>query len=147
MNRILFLCTGNYYRSRLAEELFNHHAERTGLAWRAGSRGLAIELGKDNEGPLSSHVLRFLEQSGVCVGGSERYPRQCTLEELAAATLVVAVKEAEHRPLLRDRFPGWEARVTYWHVHDIDVDAPGKALPEIAVQVEALVTRLLDGMA
>jgi protein-tyrosine phosphatase len=40
---ILFLCTGNYYRSRFAEELFNHHAERAGLYWVAQSRGLALE--------------------------------------------------------------------------------------------------------
>ena len=24
---VLFLCTGNYYRSRFAEELFNHEAD------------------------------------------------------------------------------------------------------------------------
>jgi hypothetical protein len=26
MKSVLFLCTGNYYRSRFAEELFNHRA-------------------------------------------------------------------------------------------------------------------------
>jgi len=36
---VLFLCTGNYYRSRHAEAVFNHHAERLGLGWRAVSRG------------------------------------------------------------------------------------------------------------
>ena len=35
---VLFLCTGNYYRSRFAEELFNHHAERAGDDWIAQSR-------------------------------------------------------------------------------------------------------------
>jgi protein-tyrosine phosphatase len=40
---ILFLCSGNYYRSRFAEEQFNHHAELAGLDWVAQSRGLALE--------------------------------------------------------------------------------------------------------
>ncbi|MGM4967020.1 hypothetical protein AB7714_26215 [Tardiphaga sp. 1201_B9_N1_1] len=31
---VLFLCTGNYYRSRYAEELFNHLARRAGLTGR-----------------------------------------------------------------------------------------------------------------
>jgi protein-tyrosine-phosphatase len=38
MKRVLFLCTGNYYRSRFAELLFNYRARSTGLAWEASSR-------------------------------------------------------------------------------------------------------------
>ena len=40
---VLFLCTGNYYRSRFAEVLFNSVAGKMGLPWRASSRGLALE--------------------------------------------------------------------------------------------------------
>ena len=36
---VLFLCTGNYYRSRFAESLFNSVAGKMGLPWRASSRG------------------------------------------------------------------------------------------------------------
>ena len=50
---VLFLCTGNYYRSRFAEELFNHQAERADLDWIAQSRGLALERGAYNVGPIS----------------------------------------------------------------------------------------------
>jgi protein-tyrosine phosphatase len=50
---VLFLCTGNYYRSRFAEELFNHHAERCGIGWVAHSRGLALERGTHNIGYIS----------------------------------------------------------------------------------------------
>ena len=51
--RVLFLCTGNYYRSRFAEILFNQLAPTRGLNWRADSRGLArlweLERGADFE--------------------------------------------------------------------------------------------------
>ncbi len=43
-NRVLFLCTGNYYRSRYAEEIFNHQAGLEGLGWHAFSRGVAENL-------------------------------------------------------------------------------------------------------
>jgi protein-tyrosine phosphatase len=58
MKTLLFLCTGNYYRSRYAEELFNHGAGRAGLAWTAFSRGLAIERRAGNVGPLSPFALQ-----------------------------------------------------------------------------------------
>ena len=35
INRVLFLCTGIYYRSRFAEHFFNWLAETDGLPWRA----------------------------------------------------------------------------------------------------------------
>ena len=50
---ILFLCTGNYYRSRLAEVLFNSVAGKMGLPWQASSRGLALERGVNNVGPMA----------------------------------------------------------------------------------------------
>ena len=33
---------------------------------------------------------------------------------------MIAIKEAEHRPLIGKRFPHWVNRVEYWHIHDID---------------------------
>src|SRR5947199_205561 len=49
---VLFLCTGNYYRSRFAEVLFNSVAGKMGLTWRASSRGLAY-LHRYHEGTLA----------------------------------------------------------------------------------------------
>ncbi|MBN2191381.1 MAG: hypothetical protein JW751_01075 [Polyangiaceae bacterium] len=39
--QVLFLCTGNYYRSRFAEAVFSHGASQRAVGWRALSRGLA----------------------------------------------------------------------------------------------------------
>src|SRR6185369_2827587 len=38
--RVLFLCSGNYYRSRFAELFFNHLPAAEGLSYRADSAGL-----------------------------------------------------------------------------------------------------------
>lgn len=117
---ILFLCTGNYYRSRFAELLFNALAEERGLPWRAESRGLALERGANNFGPIARSTVEALIARGITISDSVRFPIQLTTEDLQGAKRVVALKEAEHRPLLADRYSGWEDRVEYWHVHDID---------------------------
>ena len=143
MKRVLFLCTGNYYRSRFAEHLFNDRARSAGLAWEASSRALAIERGKDNVGPMSIHAVEALAERGVRVS-TGRLPLPCTVEDLRSADLTIAVQEAEHCPLLSQRFAGWEARVTYWHVHDVEVETPANALAEIDRHVEKLITSLGD---
>ena len=145
MKHVLFLCTGNYYRSRFAEHLFNVRARSAGLGWEASSRALAIERGKDNVGPMSIHAVEALAERGVRVS-TERLPLPCTVEDLLSADMVIAVQEAEHRPLLSERFAGWERRVTYWHVHDIDGLAPAHALAEIDRHVEELITSLAGSM-
>lgn len=144
MKTVLFLCTGNYYRSRFAEELFNHHAEHAGLDWVAQSRGLALERGVFNIGPISPFALRALREMAVTTRGADRFPQQCTTDDLVGADFVVAVKEAEHRPLMRERFAEWEHRLNYWNVHDVEDVAPAEALPLLAQEVRTLFLRLCE---
>ncbi|HEX3152860.1 MAG TPA: hypothetical protein VHR66_32610 [Gemmataceae bacterium] len=142
MPTVLFLCTGNYYRSRHAEEVFNHFAAAAGIAWSATSRGLALEMGIHNVGPMSRSTQARLTALGIPYGPDLRMPAHLTEDDLHAANLVVALKEAEHRPLVIERFPFWVERIEYWAVHDVDFAPPEQALPEIEEQVKALVQRL-----
>ncbi len=119
---VLFLCTGNYYRSRFAEVLFNSLAQKMGLPWQATSRGLALERGVNNVGPMSVSAVKALQALGVCVGEAcVRAPAQVTLDDLEAADRIVALKQTEHLPLLEERFPAWAEKVEFWHIDD----APG----------------------
>jgi protein-tyrosine phosphatase len=142
---VLFLCTGNYYRSRFAEELFNHHAQRAGLDWIAQSRGLALERGAHNVGPISRFALHALKELAITARGADRFPQQCTVDDFASADFVVAVKEAEHRPLMRKRFAKWEHVPDYWNVHDVEHTAPTEALKLLAQEVQMLLLRFGNG--
>jgi low molecular weight protein-tyrosine phosphatase len=142
IKRILFLCTGNYYRSRFAEELFNHHATIERLNWHASSCALALERGAANEGPMSAHALAALRDRGIAPAGSMRVPIACTGADFEHADLVVAMKEAEHRQLVRDKFSGWEQRAIYWHIHDLDAGGTDQAIEAISCLVLDLIRQL-----
>lgn len=138
---ILFLCTGNYYRSRFAEALFNSVADKLGLAWRSMSRALALERGDQNIGPMAASAIHALEALGVCAGDAcARFPVQVSAVELEKADRIIALKQAEHLPLLQERFPAWTQKVEFWHVDD----AP-QALALIEAEVMGLVARILGG--
>jgi len=141
-NRILFLCTGNYYRSRYAEELFNHRATTEGLAWRALSRGLAEHGSPDNIGPMSRFALEALQLKAVLPAGAIRYPQPCSLADFDKAQFVVALNESEHRPMIERRFPELGDRITYWDVDDVELAPPSEALAMIDDLVEELILTL-----
>ena len=148
MRKLLFLCTANYYRSRFAEIVFNRTAREAGLDWIAFSRALAIELGERwNVGPISPHTREACRARGIVIPEPIALPRQARDEDFAGASRVIALKEAEHRPYVEQRFARWKDRVEYWHVHDLDGCLPGQACDEIERHVSRLVAELARGPA
>jgi len=139
--RVLFICTGNYYRSRFAEAVFNHHAERIGSCWRAFSRGLAIHMAPDFP-LLSEHTSAALAMRGIDLHHTGRVRVQLSEADLLASDFIVALKEAEHRPMFIQQFPSWTERVRFWKVSDLDEAQASEALPAIERLVEALLDEL-----
>jgi predicted translation initiation factor SUI1 len=137
---VLFLCTGNYYRSRFAEILFDSVAVKFGLPWRATSRALALERGVRNVGPMAKSAVQLLRTRGIVSPAFDRAPTQVLPADFESADLVIALKEAEHRPLLIERYPAWAERVEYWQVEDDD-----DALPLVERSVMELTARMLGG--
>jgi protein-tyrosine phosphatase len=139
MKLVLFLCSGNYYRSRFAEELFNEIARQHRLAWRAESRGL--ELSEGNVGPVSRHTLDALARVGI-TQPDWRMPQAVANEDFRSADVVIAVKELEHRKMLSQSFPDHLERVEFWHVHDLDCADPEQTIADLTRCVHDLVQRL-----
>ena len=139
--RVLFLCTGNYYRSRFAEIMFNHMARARGAAHVADSAGLSEECWRRNRGPLSPHTLAALAARGVDPG-ELRPPRDVCLTDFTSYTLVIAMKDEEHRPMMRARFPQFADRIVYWAFDDVQDQPPDVILPQIENHVSDLLKQL-----
>jgi translation initiation factor 1 len=140
--QVLFLCTGNYFRSRYAEIYFNSVAKQMGLPWIASSRALGLaEHGSRNSGPIARATVKALEEKGIRdATATTRMPIQVTIEDLQNAERVVALKHDEHRPMLQDKHPEHVGKVEFWYVDDNML-----ALQLIDKEVLAFVTRLLTG--
>ncbi|HAM73775.1 MAG TPA: hypothetical protein DCM86_19245 [Verrucomicrobiales bacterium] len=151
--KALFICTGNYYRSRLAEILFNHYASQHDLTWDADSRGLVEKVRYEG---LSPSAIRYLESRKF--EGVEQYgrnPEAATLKDLEKADLVIALNRKEHEPMLKMRFGQVptvmekKGKLRFWNVYD--VPATGNLLkglfragPERSCQEEESGTEHID---
>ena len=142
MHKLLFLCTGNYYRSRFAELLFNAFAPAHHLPWQALSRGVALEQGIGNVGPMSPLAIQTLQALGITSAGLTSYPMQVQEDDLQGAEIIIALQEAEHRPYLQARYPAWVEKVEYWHVCDCVPTPAYDPLQEISRAVQQLLARL-----
>jgi protein-tyrosine phosphatase len=138
--RILFLCSGNYYRSRFAEILFNHLAKENELSWSADSRGIVAKL-TSNPGPISDETKHGLKKRGISTG-TLRFPIQLQETDLTQADRIIALYENEHRPMIVNYYSDWENEIEYWDVPDLDEWSADDALARIEEQVRALVASL-----
>ena len=138
-SHVLFVCTGNFYRSRFAEAIFKAHATTGALT--ANSRGLDTSKPRDTGlSPLVVAELKRLKVSADLVAG---YPRQLKREDLDAADVVVLLDGREHAPMLHKQFPQADmTKVRQWSVPDVPAMAASDAFAEITRQVDLLVAEL-----
>jgi protein-tyrosine phosphatase len=142
--KLLFVCTGNYYRSRFAEEYFNHLAKKRKLNWEASSKGLSQNMPSlNNPGPISIHTLEALQQRGIKGQGINRYPRPIEKADFTRFDHIIAMSEIEHRPMLEARYLAHCQRVEYFEIGDLPLEKPEDAMNKIAELIDGLVKNLL----
>jgi len=141
MNNILFVCTGNYYRSRYAEYIFNRLALEQGISWFATSRGIGVYK-CNNEGPISQHTLQALKALSISVDSDVRMPEQISETDVSEATLIIGLKETEHRDFMISEFPQHQKKFEFWQIDDVDFAVPEMALPAISKKIKKLISEL-----
>lgn len=138
--QILFICTGNFYRSRFAEAVFNEKAAEAHLDWRAISRGINLVASQRGISPVAKRELLKCDVPQHFFQGN---PRRLTAADLGRSDYVVLMDEAEHRPLLEKLFPKCnESKIHYWHIHDTGKMKPTVACQMMVREVEDLIKEL-----
>jgi len=142
--KVLFLCTGNYYRSRLAEEFLRAMARGKALDIICDSAALGIVPNPINVGPIRRELRDFMKQRNIYSSSAERFPRKCTAGDIESSDIVIGMNEPEHRHMVEKQFPGCLAdKVRYWDVPDMEED-PGFIGPGL---IEKNVEKLLKEIA
>jgi protein-tyrosine phosphatase len=134
MKRILFVCTGNYYRSRFAEILFNHLAPQQRLKARAFSRGLEV-FKQRNEGPISGYAREYLDQLTIPLPEPLTHPQQISPRDFDIADQIILLDRKEHHPMMEAYFPEYLATVDFWEFADADLHTPAEMLPLLRERV------------
>lgn len=123
MKKALFVCTGNYYRSRLAQLLFNHYAEQAGIGWKATSRGLLMQTTVRG---LSPHAIDYLESKELGhLAEDPRDPASLSIDDLPEFDLIIVLNRFEHRPMFEQRYR-WlilalenDRKLRWWNIYDL----------------------------
>ncbi len=122
---------------------FQFMRQKIRLPWRATSRGLALERGIYNVGPMAKSAVSALKRLGLRANGDfTRMPMQAAAEDFHTADRVIALKHEEHSPLMEDRYSAWADKVEYWQIDDV----PG-VLALVEREVRSLIESLHDADA
>lgn len=122
VKQVIFICTGNFYRSRLAEELFNYYVGETNLPWEATSRGMV----DSSFGGISPVAFEYLKKRGLSPRiDPTRDSIPLKVSDIEKAELLIAMNQEEHEPMLREKFGqiprilAQRNRLRYWNVCDV----------------------------
>ena len=152
MKRVLFLCTGNYFRSRFSELLFRDliAKHQCSDAVEVTSAGLNVTPDSGNVGAMAPEAIQALAERDISVDPAVLpMPHQVERNELDAADVVVAVDEAAHRPMVQAQFPEREQAVRFWTVKDLGEEEGGEEeggdpISQLERQVQQLFSELVQ---
>lgn len=110
--KIHFVCTGNVYRSRLAEA---YCASRCVPGIRVSSSGIAA--GRNGDAPISPYAADVLALHGLESYAAARWQR--TTEDLVQASDVLVFMESEHRRFCENWIDPTRQRIEVWEIEDV----------------------------
>jgi protein-tyrosine-phosphatase len=122
--RIHFICTGNIYRSRLAEA---YCASCCGPGIHVFSSGVAA--GSNGDFPISPYAADILTQYALTSYAAPRWQR--TTAALVHASDVLVFMEPEHRIFCQDWIEPERQRMQVWDVEDVGPIPASEIAPKV----------------
>ena len=110
--RIHFVCTGNIYRSRLAEAYCNSRGVPGIQVFSSG-----IRAGLEEDVPISPYAADVLTRYGLDRYAAARWQR--TSADLVRASDVLVFMESEHRRFCERWIEATRQRIEVWEIEDV----------------------------
>lgn len=105
---ILFVCNSNTCASAMAEALFNHYAEKSGITLRARSCGLDAEEGL----PASYGAMEAMEAYGIDISAHKTERISIDLMKNALMIITMTTEQAQYLTALLEHSPELAKRVS-----------------------------------
>lgn len=134
---------GNYYRSRLAEELALHYAVLSGLKVEVDSGGLSRIPNPNHPGNIARGTLQYLKDINVEPQQATREPKNCNNEDVYSSDIVILTDIEEQRDLFWNQFPDFKGELIGWDARDIAYDSMLNTLEKIDRNVQQLIKELV----
>jgi protein-tyrosine-phosphatase len=136
--KIHFICTGNIYRSRLAEAYCNSRCVPGIQVFSSG-----IAAGREQDVPISPYAADVLARYGIGSYAAAHWQR--TTAALVQASDVLVFMEEEHHRFCAEWIDAARQRIEVWEIEDVGPIAQ----TEIASKVErtfAIIRQRIDSL-
>ena len=139
MQKILFVCTANIFRSRFSEEVYNHLAANMNLPSQAFSAGLMVGYYKTRT--IYSPALEKLKFLNIIPKRKDELSIHINDLDLKQFDQVICMDKSEHQPMVRKNKNLTNLNIEYWDIVDEPLVSRDISLPQCYKRVEKLVNR------
>ena len=139
MQKILFVCTANIFRSRFSEEVYNHLAANMNLSSQAFSAGLMV--GHYKTRTIYAPALKQLKLLNIIPKRKDELSIHINDLDLKQFDQVICMDKSEHQPMVRKNKNLTNLNIEYWDIVDEPLVSRDISLPQCYTRVEKLVNR------
>ena len=140
MIRILFVCTGNIFRSRFAEEVFNHLCKTKNVNATAFSAGLKV--GKYRQRKMYKPALIELKRLEIIPSRSDEDSIHINDIDISIYDQIICMDRQEHKPMVDSNQFLSSYAIKYWDIVDMPKVSSQISLPKCYKKVDELVKQL-----
>ena len=139
MQKILFVCTANIFRSRFSEEVYNHLAANMNLSSQAFSAGLMV--GHYKTRTIYAPALKQLKLLNIIPKREDELSIHINDLDLKQFDQVICMDRNEHQPMVRKNKNLTNLNIEYWDIVDEPLVSRDISLPQCYTKVGELVNR------
>ncbi len=136
MNKVLFIGTGDKFRSKFSAIYFNARCEEKGLKMQAFSAGFTVDSMKDR---IDESVLEYLAFMGIIVEEDDLRSNKLNEIYLNNCSKIICMDMEEHLTFLRQKYPLFVRHATYWHYPNDKMKSAWTTLPLIKKEIDHLI--------